>query len=427
MKKFNVNATVEGVKVSFGVESQHVIMFHDVRKWDDDCKNRLGIKSGRKRRYATDLGSAPCDEPTLEELYQIVQRWHSGAVCTFEPIVMKPEPKPTASTQPTQPTAQVQQPTQQVAQPTATTANNGNITDAVSALFGGIANQIKGEVMAEIEPKLNQFQQVQHVIKINGNTATTVNGVVHERFDDVLKLVSFGQPVYIYGPSGTGKSHIGPQIADALKLQYYQLDKIEHVHDLVGFVDGYGNFHETPFTQAWKHGGLVLWDEYDGSVPEAALKGNGIAQRCVVLGDGVATKAHPDFRIIATGNTNGQGATEEYTARYQMDVASLNRFVKIDYGFDTNIERAMVNGDTDLLDFVHQVRGITKQKHITLSLGYHNIKALVACDQMMGAEKAVRYNIVNSLDEDTARILLNALPDYDTKWFKAAKRVLKTL
>lgn len=422
MKRFNVDAIIEGVKVTFGVENSHIVLFHDKREWDDDAKNKLGIKSGRKRRYSSDLGIAPCPEPDNKQLAVAVGVWKPGVKVVFESVASVASQEPTTAQ-----TAAIPQPQQPQPQAVIPTSTNVNIVDGVASLFGGIAQQIKGEVMAEIEPKLNQYQQINHVIKINSNGAKVIKGVVHERFDDVLKLVSVGQPVYLYGPSGTGKSHIGPQIADALELDYYQLDKIEHVHDLVGFVDGYGKFHETPFTTAFTHGGLVLWDEYDGSAPDAALKGNGIAQGCVVFGDGVAHKAHPNFRIIATGNTNGQGATEEFTARYQMDVSSLNRFVKIDYGFDANIERAMVNGDMDLLDFVHQVRVINKQKHITMSLGYHNIKGLKQCADLLGIEKAIRYNVVNSLDNDTARILLNALPEYDTEWFKGAKKVLKTL
>ena len=74
-------------------------------------------------------------------------------------------------------------------------------------------------------------------------------------------------------------------------------------------------------------------DEMDASIPETLIILNAaIANRYFDFPNGKVS-ANPNFRVIAAGNTVGTGADNNYTGRYCLDRASLDRFamVNIDY------------------------------------------------------------------------------------------------
>ena len=60
-------------------------------------------------------------------------------------------------------------------------------------------------------------------------------------------------------------------------------------------------------------------------------------------------------------------------------------------------------------------------------VSYRNISDMVKLEKLLSTEDAILSRIVYDLDEDSARILLRALPEYDNKWFKAAKKIAKSL
>jgi MoxR-like ATPase len=49
-------------------------------------------------------------------------------------------------------------------------------------------------------------------------------------------------------------------------------------------------------------------------------------------------KRHPDFICIAAGNTYGTGADRQYVGRNQLDGATLDRFVFLDWDYDEDLE-----------------------------------------------------------------------------------------
>lgn len=437
MTRFNLNAIISGaglknaVVVSFGVECDHLIMFHDVRKLDDDCKAKLGIKSGRKRRYATDCGVCMDSEPSQDFIRENIARFGLKIDKFVDGSKPTPKtPKPTETQPDEQPEIKVETKVfvAPKSTPKPTTTEGSGALGALGALFGGIKDEIKTEVLQILEPYVNAVQRVEHKITLPDGKKTELDEVLHEKFDDILKLVCAGYNVYLYGEAGTGKSEIAAQVAKAMQLPYHQQDKVEHIHEFIGYVDAHGNFHDTPLYRAWTQGGICPLDEFDGYVPEAVLKLNGaLSQGVMVFGDGKQYKKHPDCHIIATGNTNGTGATEEYSTRYVQDASSLNRFVPIQIDYCKEIEQQVARKDVELLDFVRQLRNIKKTKNISMVISYRDIKHLYELEQLFDVERAIEYCVVNRLDEDTARIMLRALPDYDGKWFKAAKKIANKL
>lgn len=120
-------------------------------------------------------------------------------------------------------------------------------------------------------------------------------------------------------------------------------------------------------------------------------------------------EAHPNFRVIAAGNTLGTGADSQYVGRYCLDRASLDRFavVKIDYSPDIDIE--ICGGDQDLYSFIVAFRMATAKTGIQCVCSYRSEDRIHTLDQTgIGDMKTImRMSLVKDLDIDDIKILYN--------------------
>lgn len=163
--------------------------------------------------------------------------------------------------------------------------------------------------------------------------------------------------VWISGPTGSGKTHGARQAADALGLIWGFHGAMSMAHELVGFVDAGGRYHETIFVKRFRDGGLCLLDELDSWSAEATLCLNAaLANGEVSLPTGEIVARHADFACIGAGNTWGQGATAEFIGRNRLDAAFLSRFAaKLSWGYDEKLESAIC-GNPDWAAQVQRAR-----------------------------------------------------------------------
>jgi cobaltochelatase CobS len=73
--------------------------------------------------------------------------------------------------------------------------------------------------------------------------------------------------------------------------------------------------------------------------------------------DAVVAK-HKDFVLIAGANTIGQGADRQYVGRQQIDAATLDRFVLLDWPYDPRIEAAACGLSVELFAEAPAAKGI---------------------------------------------------------------------
>jgi cobaltochelatase CobS len=163
--------------------------------------------------------------------------------------------------------------------------------------------------------------------------------------------------VWIAGPAGSGKTHAAKQCAQALDLDFGFHGAMTYAHDLVGFVDAAGRYHETQFVKLYREGGLCLLDELDSGTSEALLTLNAaLANGQISIPSGEIISRHPDFACIGAANTFGAGATAEYVGRNKLDAAFLSRFpVKIAWNYDLDLEAAIC-GNADWAQEVQAAR-----------------------------------------------------------------------
>jgi len=236
--------------------------------------------------------------------------------------------------------------------------------EALRSLIGGTIDEATVQRIVKREMELLVQGQPLHrieVTRVNGETHT-VEGYKHPMLARLLRWLSAEQanetfaPIWIAGPTGSGKTHAAEQCAKAMDIPFYFNGALGMSHEVLGFVDAAGNYHTTPFRQAFEHGGVYLFDEVDASDNSALLALN------AALANGVAAfpdraepvARHKNFRCIGAANTFGQGATAEFIGRAKIDAAFLSRFpVKLFWTYDIALEQQICQN----ADWAKRVQG----------------------------------------------------------------------
>ena len=300
------------------------------------------------------------------------------------------------------------------------------------ALMRTIAEMSVGKVVEDAKATLEQhiietfgMVPVKHEIITPAGHAE-INGVVHERFDTLLNLVSADIPVFLTGPAGTGKNVLAKQIAEALKLEFYFSNAVTQEYKITGFIDANGTFHGTQFYDAFTKGGLFMLDEMDASIPEVLVMLNAaIANRYFDFPTG-RVEAHEDFRLIAAGNTFGTGADIEYTGRYQLDAASLDRFAMVEVDYSPAIESSIARGDNELVEFIHAFRKAAADAGIKALATYRSIERIKKLDGLMPTKEAVQICLVKGMAKDDLNIIVSNMRntlDSLNKYFLGMKKI----
>lgn len=193
----------------------------------------------------------------------------------------------------------------------------------------------------------------------------------HKAFATLLQVCKARIPAMLVGPAGSGKSTAGRQVANALELHFVtescspQMSK----WDIMGFMNAQGGYTPGVIREAFEKGGVVLLDEIDASNPAVLVSINLIASvsvgETVTFPDGQDIPRHPDFILIAGANTFGDGASEQYVGREQLDAATLDRFATIEWGYDESLE-IVAAGDEAWTKHVQRVRKAAAKANVDL-------------------------------------------------------------
>ncbi len=205
--------------------------------------------------------------------------------------------------------------------------------------------------------------------------------ITHNKFKDLLLLVSNNIPAMLTGGAGSGKSSTCEKVAKALGLDFYFSNAITQEYKLTGFIDANGTYQETQFYKAFKDGGLFVLDEVDASVPEAlVILNTAIANGYFDFPNG-KVQVNEKFRIVACANTYGLGSDDIYVGRNQLDAASLDRFAIVKFDYDPELEKNLAN-DKEWVEFIQLFREqIIKRKikHIV------SMRAIIYGDKLLTA------------------------------------------
>ncbi len=237
---------------------------------------------------------------------------------------------------------------------TAAAGDVGAALATLAAAFGGAGNV--QPALDAIAGRLDALESAAPRLLVVDAAGTALGADLppsrHPMLETLIRTVSARKPdgsrlnVWLAGPAGSGKTTAARMTAEALGLAFGPMGAMAQAHELVGFVDAGGRYHDTPFTRLYRDGGVCLLDEVDSSDAAVTLALNGpLDNGLMTLPTGETIARHADFVCIGAGNTYGSGATAEYIGRNKLDGAFLDRFVSLAWGYDEALETALTGNE----------------------------------------------------------------------------------
>lgn len=241
-------------------------------------------------------------------------------------------------------------------------------TASLATLIGSVSDNVMAidNTTSDLANRVSAIEAAQpKIVSVsfnNGEVKQTNVGATHCRFDDLIELVTTldlkDRNVWLYGPSGSGKSFTCEQVAEAFDLPFYQYGTMLNAYELTGYEDANGRPVRTPMYYAWTDGGVLLFDEFTSSNPGAVLALNNALSNGLMhfKGDKFPTKRHENTIVLVGDNTWGFGQQNtNLVARNKLDVTSLSRFRKFLFDIDPELE-AKLTPNQDWLNVIREVR-----------------------------------------------------------------------
>ena len=251
--------------------------------------------------------------------------------------------------------------------------------DAVLSMFDQISNDVLLSVQAKIDRRVSQRvkkleEQINSArpiyVSSPGFQSKPVNGIQHHNFETLIRVVASGQPAMLVGPAGTGKSHAAESVAEVLGLEFFAMSVGAQTSksDLIGYMDAMKNYVTTPFRKAYENGGLFLLDEIDAGNSNVLIQLNAALANGYMSFPDAMIRRNENFRFVASANTFGLGANRQYVGRNQLDAATLDRFVTLQWDIDDNVETSLAVGHEGpaWLEVVRMVRNYVQDRELRI-------------------------------------------------------------
>lgn len=158
-----------------------------------------------------------------------------------------------------------------------------------------------------------------------------------DELKNVILAIELNIPCYVWGHKGSGKSELFEQIAARtgrgfMRVQHTVNTEESHIAGQWTVKDGHTVFELGPLPLAMINGWTYCADEYDFALPsvlsvyQAVLEGKALVIKEADAANRII-KPHPNFRFVATGNTNGSGdETGLYQGTNIQNSANYDRF-----------------------------------------------------------------------------------------------------
>lgn len=223
-------------------------------------------------------------------------------------------------------------------------------------------NDIKFEVLSEIKRDMVASKMIE-VSRHDGSKE--VIGRQHELFPTLLDLVSRGLNVFLVGPAGSGKTTAIMACGKALNrpVRVSSMSSQTPESRMMGYNDANGRYIPGVLYHPYTDGHLLGLDEMDNSNANVLASLNSALSNGHLGFPHGMYERHPDFICVASGNTYGMGANRVYVGRQQIDGATLDRFVVLDWPYDEAFEMDLAIAHSedlevqkDILAWVHKVQ-----------------------------------------------------------------------
>lgn len=252
---------------------------------------------------------------------------------------------------------------------------------------------------------------------------------------DILKTLLLGfhlaKPVYLWGHAGVGKTTILEQICarthrPMIRVQHTgSMEESHIVGQMVASPERGTEYSPGPLALAMKYGWTYLADEYDFAFPQVLSVYQAILEgKPLIIKDAPSDSEwrvvvpHPNFRFVATGNTNGSGDdTGLYQGTNIQNAANYERFFIVEQMpyMDKKQEAAVVAAQANvnmedaqrLVAFAGLVREAFDNKKISATIGPRVlINAAINSYAKMSAIKGISLSFLNRLTPNDRQICM---------------------
>lgn len=242
---------------------------------------------------------------------------------------------------------------------------------------------------------------------------------------DCIAALDYSIPAYFWGHAGTGKSTAWEQYAAFTNRPFMRIQHTANTEEahIVGqmLANEQGTYFEPgPLALAMRYGWVYLADEYDFAFPQVL----GVYQP-VLEGKPLMIKEapqewrrvepHPQFRFVATGNTNGSGdETGLYQGTNLQNAANYSRFgivTKMNYLDKAEevkilVEKAKISEPKakELVTFAERVRNAYDRSEIGNTIGPRELLYAARIGALFGGDfrAAVDRSFINKLPSSSA-------------------------
>lgn len=248
---------------------------------------------------------------------------------------------------------------------------------------------------------------------------------------NILRAWELNEKVLCYGPTGAGKSSLIEQLCARTNRPFIRVNCTGDMDSSMIFgqltaKDGSTIWVDGAVTEAVKYGAVFAWDEWDVTPPEISMGLQWLLEdegKLFLKEMPGSTKdkqiiPHEHFRIVAIGNTQGQGDdTGAHAGTNVQNSATLDRFgtaVYIDYLNSSIEERMLLNKwpDTvtsksakELIKLANLIRQGYKANQFNLTISPRSLfsickKVSVGCS----LKKAFALVYLNKLNETQRKV-----------------------
>lgn len=180
----------------------------------------------------------------------------------------------------------------------------------------------------------------------------------HEMLPTLITAMAQREPVLMVGPAGSGKTTAILQAGEAFGVpaRLNSNSRMDTYSKAFGYMDAGGTYRPGYMYEPMLNGEVLGDDEVDASNENVMVsKNTAIENRFAFFPNGEKVEAHDNFFYVGSANTYGRGADRVYVGRTQLDGATLDRFVVIEWEYDEELER-MLAPVPEFTEFVQKVR-----------------------------------------------------------------------
>jgi len=286
----------------------------------------------------------------------------------------------------------------------------GIVTDAVNGKLEAL--NINELINKQLEAVTQNMVKTVEIKRIDGTTKNI--GAVHKQFQELLEYVNAKENVLLFGGAGVGKTSSVVKLADALGLEFRSVSFSSQTtqSNLIGFINANGDYVPTSLVECARLGKIALLDEFDAGESGVLLVINSLIDNGFIDTPDGLVFTHEDFRVVACANTDLNGASAKYNGRKQLDFATQDRFVAIDYGFDEDLVKLYTN-NTPLFDLIMKIKEDVEIAidgyNLTPRVFYKTANLLKNTSQPL--DKILNATLFKGIDDDGRTIMQNVIDD----------------